>query len=326
MSNDGMAINQHYVPQFLLRNFSFGKKDYLWCFDKKTGRKFQTGVRNVAAERGFYNFDGDAGAGSLEPYMGRIEDLSAPLIKRIVRERSIKDVSDQERRVLSAFFAAQFLRTNAQREMIEDSISQFKRRLLAMGVADEDLVRGGMGEPEKLAKKISLQNLLEINEYAPYFYGRDWHLSVAPKTGGVYIGDNPVVLHNSTPADGPWGNLGLALSGVELYISLSDELILSMWCPSILERFRLAQAKSLSLTELEKVRHKEKIALNSKRLEDLTVAKLVRLEEENVTHHNYLQVMYAERYIYSSKDNFDLVERIINSHPRARQGMRTKVS
>jgi len=37
MKNIEIAKNQHYVPQFLLKNFTVGKKSQLWVFDKKTG-------------------------------------------------------------------------------------------------------------------------------------------------------------------------------------------------------------------------------------------------------------------------------------------------
>lgn len=323
--NNGIAINQHYVPQFLLKHFTFGKKDHVWCFDKHTGRKFQSAVRNVAAERGFYNFEGDDVEGSLEPYMGRIEDLAAPLIKRIVKDASIQGLSGEEKLSLSAFFAAQFLRTNAYRVMIEDSLAQFERRLVSMGISKEQLAQEGMGAHDETAKHISLKSLLEIKKYIGYFYGRDWHLQRSQKSGSIYIGDNPVVLHNSNPPKGIWGNLGLAVKGVEIYISLSDDLVLSMYCPSILEQFRVEEKLNQEMPPVVKLILQEKLALKRKILEDLTVSKLVQMSDDNVMHHNYLQVVFAERYIYSSKDNFDLIEDILKDSPELRHGMRMKV-
>ena len=51
------AQNQHYVPQFILRQFlSNQKKEQVTVFDKKTGKIFITGIRNIMAERRFNNF------------------------------------------------------------------------------------------------------------------------------------------------------------------------------------------------------------------------------------------------------------------------------
>ena len=48
-----MAVD-HYVPQFLLKNFSVDpNKPQVWAYDKSTGRSFRTNVRNIAAEKGF---------------------------------------------------------------------------------------------------------------------------------------------------------------------------------------------------------------------------------------------------------------------------------
>ena len=49
-----IAKVQHYVPQFLLRNFGNGKKDQLWGFyDKTSDRSFPTNAKNVASESRF---------------------------------------------------------------------------------------------------------------------------------------------------------------------------------------------------------------------------------------------------------------------------------
>ncbi|MDB5789306.1 DUF4238 domain-containing protein [Caballeronia mineralivorans] len=56
MAHNGIAKVQHYVPQFLLRNFGTGKKDQLHVFNKATDKTFLTNARNVAAESRFYDF------------------------------------------------------------------------------------------------------------------------------------------------------------------------------------------------------------------------------------------------------------------------------
>jgi phospholipase C len=45
MTHDGIAKVQHYVPQFLLKHFSTGKKNKVHVFDKQTGKTFLTNVK-----------------------------------------------------------------------------------------------------------------------------------------------------------------------------------------------------------------------------------------------------------------------------------------
>lgn len=46
---------QHYVPQFLLRNFAIDNTEKLFTFDKQQNKVFSTTVRDSASENGFYN-------------------------------------------------------------------------------------------------------------------------------------------------------------------------------------------------------------------------------------------------------------------------------
>ena len=51
---------QHYVPQFLLRNFAIGQKSKakLWVLDKRKGNVYQSSVHDVAHENLFYGYHG----------------------------------------------------------------------------------------------------------------------------------------------------------------------------------------------------------------------------------------------------------------------------
>lgn len=42
---------QHYVPQFLLRNFGSGKKDCVWVLDKSSDTIFKSNAKNIVCKR-----------------------------------------------------------------------------------------------------------------------------------------------------------------------------------------------------------------------------------------------------------------------------------
>jgi len=52
-----IAKNEHYVPQFILKNFTVGNGKQIYVFDKHDEKSFKTNIRNIAAETGFYNFN-----------------------------------------------------------------------------------------------------------------------------------------------------------------------------------------------------------------------------------------------------------------------------
>ena len=66
---------QHYVPQFLLKNFSYGKKYKIFAFDKAKVDSFGTCVRDSASENGFYNLTIDGETHTLEHKLSKLESI-----------------------------------------------------------------------------------------------------------------------------------------------------------------------------------------------------------------------------------------------------------
>src|SRR5689334_8721541 len=104
-------MNQHTVPRFLLNNFTAGKKRHIWVYDKHTGTAFRTNVKNVTAERGFYDLSLPGGGISLEPHLARLEERSAPLIQELLRQNTLSLLDAASRQDLATFSAALFVRT-----------------------------------------------------------------------------------------------------------------------------------------------------------------------------------------------------------------------
>ncbi len=82
-----IAKVQHYVPQFLLKNFGNGKKNQLWVFDKFSGRSFITNAKNVASESHFYDFEMAGEVVSLEPILTKVEATAKPLIRKLLEAK-----------------------------------------------------------------------------------------------------------------------------------------------------------------------------------------------------------------------------------------------
>ena len=93
-------INQHYVPQFLLRNFKIIKKrdkeSSIFIFDKRTIKEYQAAIKSTATGRHFYevkdkNF-------TIEDKLGEYECLAGPIVCKIIENKNIKSLTKKKNR------------------------------------------------------------------------------------------------------------------------------------------------------------------------------------------------------------------------------------
>ena len=149
-------------------------------YDKHAGARFRPNIRNVLAERAFYDLPAqNAFGGSLETGLQRIEDLAVPLLREVVRQKNI----------------AFFVRTREHRLRYENLGQLIKQRLLKMN-ASEQLLKS-FDSDEDDSKMAGLQDIvLLVPQFAPHFLNKHWALFEAPPGLSMYTSDNPVTLHN----------------------------------------------------------------------------------------------------------------------------------
>jgi hypothetical protein len=129
------------------------------------------------------------------------------------------------------------------------------------------------------------------------------------------ISDSPVALHNSVnPGEGIRGTLGLGVPGIEVYLPISKELVLAHLCPTI--------ALAYSGLEEEARRMGFIHAHANPYLRAVENGMAIRVEKEHVRFHNSLQLGFAERFVYSSVDDFEDARDILSGDPRRRMGPR----
>src|SRR3954451_22309100 len=112
------AVNQHYVPQFLLKRFA--KNGQMSAYDLETKNTRLVPVRRSAARDHFYRIEipGEDPNNDIERYLGMVEGLAAGAISRLV-DKHIWPVSDEDRATLAGFTALQSVRTFKTRAMID---------------------------------------------------------------------------------------------------------------------------------------------------------------------------------------------------------------
>jgi len=169
---------------------------------------------------------------------------------------------------------------------------------------------------EETAKKFAKQSLLKHEEFTPHFLSKNWVLLKATKGNPFYMSDNPIALQNHKDF-GFYGNIGLAVNGIEIYFPLSKILSLGMWCPSLEETARDAYSK-YKFIESNNPMLAAQVVNDPKYYENLMACFdtgiSIPFKSENVINHNSLQVKYSSRFVFSSTDDFSLAKEMLAAH------------
>ena len=213
--------------------------------------------------------------GSYEYALKKVEDKASPIIANIIKTKSIKDLSQEERETLSFFIALQKLRT--KRNLLE---TKFSIDSLHNQIENKAKIKIPYIDP----KNIWFSLLEDATAFYEAIMNKVWNLCESDKS--FYISDNPIALQNTTDKSKFKGVLGLDSYGIEIYFPLSPSLTLCLFCEKLFK---------------EKGYYKNYI--------DNTVCK-----PDNIENLNWLQVVYSERFIFSHKNDFDFVYKIIENH------------
>ncbi len=313
------AKKQHFVPRFLLRNFAFNKNSQLYAFDKHTDREFVVSVGDAASKSGFYEFDLKEKTVSLESALASLENVASVVIQKIVSSESLTDLTAADRVILALFICVQQSRSLNWRSMQADLNEQIRQKL--QRIADE---RNSRLEAdffdENVEDFVALMGISTAREFVPIILEKPWVLQRVSGSSLLHISDSPMTLHNMNDF-GPYGNLGFAVPGVELQLPLSSTLNLWIICPTLYAKFEEGYKTAFNL----KQRHGKSSPLIDSMIDRVELIRdglPVVISEENVMHYNSLQVMFSDRFVYSSDGNFKLVKRMISDNERYRRGIR----
>lgn len=344
---DMAAQNQHYVPKFVLRHFlADATTERVNVYDKHDDRSFVTSIKNIMAERRFneFAFDDDYIA-SFEPIACGAEDQVLPAYREVIAHRRLDDRPEQKA-ALAVFLAFQFLRTKSHRDQWRAMEEETVKMVEASGGRMQDMQGWENWQPatEDSLKREHLMSIQgHIGEVAQIIGQKDFLLMEPAPGTNFYLGDNPVVLANSRDF-GPYGNLGLAVAGIEIYMPLSADFLLCAWCPSILagirERLPIAQ-RECEADALARVARGELDAAGMRQiLKDFAAAtrdqrELVTCAAEglpisslpiNMEYYNSLQTSYAYRYVIDKDGDFDLARRVNRENPQFQRGRRMQAN
>ena len=325
----------------LLRNFlSEEKSEQIFVFDKHTEKNFPTNIKNIASEKGFYDFEDEDISTSLEPALTELESQTAQAFSKIIEFRDLKILTEEDRAWIGIFIASQHVRVKNFREVIKDFDAKMVEKIRDMG-GDPDNVEGfSYFKNDDEIKRFSVHFLVKsLPQFSTLMHEKTWVLLETNKKNPFWISDNPVTMHNDLDL-GPYGNIGLGVKGIQIYLPLTSTLSLGLWCPTYADQFISAfdgAKKTRAALEAQKVlgRNPDLQQINKQLSElDAAVARLSKLvvpmkegtpvisSDENMEFFNSLQARWAERFIMSPHNDFRMARRMLRDFPKSKQGMR----
>jgi hypothetical protein len=264
-----------------------------------------------------------------------------PTYQNILETRRL-DNSPREKAGLAFLIAFQLLRTKANRNNWQQLEELIVAKVEESGGTMQD-VQGWKDWQPATENSLKRDHLLSIRksigEFAQIIATKDFVLAAPADGRSFYLGDNPVCLNNMQEF-GPYGNIGLAVTGIEIYMPLASDLLLCAWCPSILSTLlsdyenavrerrseAVGQVMAGKMTAQQMKELMERFVATDRPAASLLSAvaegRTVSSNEDNMDYYNSLQTSFASRYVVCQQADFGLAQRFCRENPYARRGYR----
>lgn len=307
-------MKQHYIPRCYLRRFS--KKDNSICtYDKVSCKIYNANMFSVCCEKDMYTLS--------DEYVQRCREENGQEINRLTieKEHFAKDVEplysrllsdiDQikeewmsgkeqyrlnyyEKKELALHIATQYLRHPVIGDAEVDNYMRFEQAgvdiikyVLAVQTGKEEFKNMGVKvtcEKPALHARMTYMNYDELMRCAGMM-ANNYYVFWVSKGNDFYTSDFPIAVEPKDPNAG-YMYYGLILYGGELMMSLSP---------------------SLSLSIYDRNYYKDKEALDGS---------FIVADDKEVRRHNMMRYFYAQRHVFSYKNDFSLIEFIYNMKGR----------
>jgi len=195
--------NQHYVPQFHLKNFSInGGRKIIGLFNipsnKFIGNKAR--IKHQCAGDWFYGKDL-----ILENALEYVETLTSSILKKIINSSYFPPRFSEEHRVLISFVCLLSARTKYNEEATNDSIDGFLKHIMSFAnefTDDKKYTKEVLDKFKIRAKNaihLSLETAIEIT---PLLNDLKYVLLLNETSLSFWTSDNPVVFYNQLLSTG----------------------------------------------------------------------------------------------------------------------------
>lgn len=288
--------NQHYIPKFYLRNFSYennGKQ--IGVYNLSNEIFVQKGkLKTQGSKFFFYGEDG-----IIEDVLANVEDVLAQQLKKNILELKIPNKLTEEHINLLLFVCLTDLRNPVKINLMKNGILEIGKRLTELD-PNIDLDKFIPKVSHNDAVKMSMSNIGEVIEE---IVDLDYKFLKNVTNQPFITSDFPIVKYNQFLENKNWplSKSGYGLSGLQIFIPLNSELILFFYDSEI---YKVGNRKQdiVLIEDLSEINHLnvlqfvncfESIYFNEKTSEDYVrklhvKAKRYKRANESTSHSSYL--------------------------------------
>lgn len=309
MSNQ-ITKRQHFVPQFYLRKFSQDKKR-VHVYDKTTRVSKLLPTREVAQEHYFYDLSIDSippehrspslDLQTVEHTLSHLENDFSNVLTEFLNLDVADIITAEQRQRMARFLSFQYVRTRDFRNFVIESDRKLMQTAVNYAVKKkfpgrEHLTPRAL-DREKASALMQNRYMFDIPKAihrARILEGHIWIVGENPAGVFNYTSDSPIVTRNISGDAGL--TVGFAIPGAEVIFPLSPERVLLL---------------------------REHTAFKSDEAAD---GRVVPLSSNQVEEFNKLQVVHAERQVFSLNGDFNLIEDMLRSDPDLFSASRERIT
>lgn len=277
--------NQHFVPQFYLKNFSSNKKQ-IFVFDKINNKQYPSAIDSVASSRFFYDWnelDEIVGKQFIEStfsiFEGEASVAFAELISRTESDK-FRGFIQEEKSLISEFIWYQMIRTPEARIQGDQLAKTLEESLRSRGFDDSTIKSNGVSYEDSDARLDHLRMIIKssnVQESIGRLCERIWIVVENKTKYQFYTSDNPVLRY--THHDRAFG-------AYEIFYPLTPKFSIMILNRRDFQDFISFDNKIMPFND-----------------------------KEFVKWYNSLQVVSAGRQIFSIENDFRLAQKMLKTNP-----------
>lgn len=225
-----ITINQHYVPQFLLRNFGWKAKKEIFrinIFDTKNcSIRPNQNIAKVFSQNFFYDQDN-----SIEKFLSEIETPTSILFEQIINENFKILENEDNKSLIMVFISSLLQRTPSALEKANEFINTnlnegIVRQLLSLNGYDPNEANNGYFEFPQLVSDITLEGVINsilIKDLSFQIIKNETNLEFC-------ISDHPVFAYNWLYRDLYHPSVtAITARGFQIFLPLSPSITLCLY-------------------------------------------------------------------------------------------------
>lgn len=214
--------NQHFVPKFILRNFSNNlnqKTIGVWVISSNSFVS-DAPIEGQASGNYFYGKDGN-----IENAFQTIEDKAAPIINLIIVKHKLPVPLSEEHVSLVAFIVSLSLRT----QYAAQSITELANSFFKLAMEDNPRFKDILDKLELRSSNPPAEALRSLETCIIISLDLGYKILINMSNHPFIISDNPVIKYNHLSRSPYQGGLGFGSTGLELLLPLNPGTYLLLY-------------------------------------------------------------------------------------------------